>query len=352
MWIAKQLREIGADSVAVHRFRSQASWVPAHLSHIALGLVANLLPGRIARLASAGVAVSYELDVSGRNHWLRRLLPAGNGVSVSARIDALTSPRHTLVLVAHHDAAHNGVLWQPPATAISRMLGRHTGSNLPSHALSLVALISSVLPFRATRYATRAVLVVAALLMIQSVRSYTTPGAGDNASGVAVILELARRLQKNPLPYTEVLLVFPGGEEAGNTGMRAWLRGALPQLAPETTLVVNLDAVGSGGRLAVAKREGLTGFFAGRDVALACRAAADEAIELMPVAIPNCTDAVIAELAGLRTISLLSYEDGWISNLHLDSDTVENMDWNTTQDAVALTERLADRWNAAVGSDA
>lgn len=350
-WIASQLREIGTDAVTLHRFRSQTSWAPTHLGHITLGLIANLLPGRFARLASTAVAVSYELDVSGRNHWLRRLIPAGTGISVSARIAAVSVPRRALVLVAHHDAAHNGLVWQPPATLISRMLGRRTGATLPTHALSLAALIASALPFRVARYGARAVLALAAALMTQSMRSYTTPGAGDNASGVAVILELARRLQKHPLPNTDVLLVLPGGEEAGNTGMRAWLRSALPQLNPETTLVVNLDAVGSGGRLAVAKREGLTGFLAEHDVALARRAAADEQIPLATVAIPNSTDAVIAKGAGLRTISLLSFEDGWINNLHLDSDTVENVDWTTTQDAVALTERLADLWNSEGDSD-
>ena len=130
------------------------------------------------------------------------------------------------------------------------------------------------------------------------------------------------------------------------------MSGVLPQLNPDTTLVVNLDAVGSGGQLAVAKREGLTGFLAERDVALARRAAADDGITLVTVAIPNSTDAVIAKLAGLRTISLLSFEDGWINNLHLDSDTVENVDWSTTHDAVSLTERLADLWNAVGDSDA
>jgi hypothetical protein len=46
----------------------------------------------------------------------------------------------------------------------------------------------------------------------------------------------------------------------------------------------------------------------------------------------------------MHAISLLSYDDGWIRNLHLKSDTVDQIGWNTVRDAVTLTERLAWAW--------
>lgn len=42
-----------------------------------------------------------------------------------------------------------------------------------------------------------------------------SPGANDNASGVAVVLELARRLARDRLRQTEVWLAFTDGEEVG-----------------------------------------------------------------------------------------------------------------------------------------
>jgi hypothetical protein len=344
-WIAEALRDIGAQDVAMSGFRTQSSWVPAHVAHLLLGVVAGLIPGLGARLAAAAITASYELDVSGRNHWLRRLLPAGHGVSVTARLAPAGPTRRTVVLVAHHDAAHTGIVWGQAAVAPSRFLARHTGQALPSHGPVLAALATMAVPSRAARRVAGAMLGITGLLMAESMRSPTTPGANDNATGVAAVLELARHLVTHPLPDTEILLVFPGGEEVGNTGMRAWLRQSGTGLDRDRTLVVNLDAVGSHGHLAVARRESLTGRLRAQDVDLALRLAEREHIPLEVVAIPNATDAVAARHAGFRTISLLSSEDGWISNLHRESDTVEAVDWSTVRDAVRLTRRITAFWS-------
>src|SRR5262249_39976945 len=160
----------------------------------------------------------------------------------------------TLVLVAHHDAAHNGVVWQPRTVALNRMLSNRTGETMPTHAPILAAIAARTLPVRSVRIAAQCVLALAPLAMIQSARSYTTPGANDNATGVASVLEVAGRLRAAQLAETDVLLVFPGGEEVGNTGMRAWVRSIRRRLDPDKTLVINLDSVGSGGYLVVARR--------------------------------------------------------------------------------------------------
>jgi acetylornithine deacetylase/succinyl-diaminopimelate desuccinylase-like protein len=343
--IARRLQQIGADDVRVSTFRSQSSWGPAHLTHLAVGIAAAALPGPIARVAGAAVAGSYEMEVSGRNQWVRRFLPAGQGTSVAARIPAAATPRRTVVLVAHHDGAHTGLVWHPATVAGSRYLARRTGYAMPSHLPALTAMAASAVPSRWGRAFAVVVLTATAALTLQSMRSPTTPGANDNASGVAVVLELARRFIRKPLPHTELLLVFPGAEEVGNTGIRAWLRARRPALEPESTLVINLDAVGSSGHLAVAQREGLTSRLGEQDVSMALNAAAELGITLQPIGIPNTTDGAVLKRSGLPTISLLSSADGWISHLHRDSDCIENVDWRTVEDAVCLTEHLAVRWN-------
>jgi hypothetical protein len=322
------------------------------LAHAAAGIAAAALPGRAARVAAGAIATSYELDVSGRSHWLRRLLPAGRGASVSARIPATRKTRRMLVLIAHHDAAQTGLVWSKAAVAASRYVSRRTGRAIPSHVPALAALVAAAVPARLSRGVGAGVLATSAALMVQSMLSPTTPGANDNASGVAVVLELGRRLATNPLDDTEVLLVFPGGEEVGGTGIRAWLKRTRKQLDPHATLVVNLDAVGSRGHLAVARHESLTGRIAAGCVDRALAAATELGIHVEPVGIPNATDAVATTQAGLPTISLLSVEDGWISHLHRSSDTVENVEWRTVGEAITLTERLATAWAGASNIDA
>jgi Zn-dependent M28 family amino/carboxypeptidase len=171
------------------------------------------------------------------------------------------------------------------------------------------------------------------------------PGANDNATGVAAVLELARRLKEKPLPGVDVMIVSPGGEEAGSVGMLAWMHGAGRSLDRRSTLVVNLDAIGSGGHLVVSRREGLPGWFRGGDVDLSQRGAQVAGLAApRVVTFPNVTDAFVARRAGLRAISILSYDDGWIANLHLPSDVVENVGWSTVNQAIALTEGTVEAW--------
>ncbi|MDF0528385.1 M28 family peptidase [Tsukamurella sp. 8F] len=345
-YIAGELVALGAADVATPTFRTQSSWAPAHLAHVAITAAAAAFPHRTARMVAALTAISYELEVSGRSQWVRRLIPARRGTSVTARIPAGGRSYRTLILVAHHDAAHNGWVWQRSAVAASQWLSRRTGRAVPSHVPALSAMVAAAVPGRVPRLVAAGVLAGSAALMAQSMRSRTTPGANDNASGVAAVLELARRLIADPLPGTTVLVVLPGGEEVGNTGIRQWLRHNRPQLDPETTLAINLDAVGSHGPLAVAYRESLSNPLSRQAVRRARECAAELGIDIRTRAIPNPTDAVGLTHAGLTTVSLLSDEDGWISHLHRSSDTIDQVDWRTVGHAVTLSHHIAAAWAA------
>ena len=68
------------------------------------------------------------------------------------------------------------------------------------------------------------------------------PGADDNASGVAMVLELARRLAANPPQRTVVFAAF-GAEEQGLGGSKAL--AANVALCDRTVLMLNFDMVGS-----------------------------------------------------------------------------------------------------------
>ena len=68
------------------------------------------------------------------------------------------------------------------------------------------------------------------------------PGADDNASGTAAVLELGRRLAARP-PRRSVLLVHFGAEEFGLVGSRVFVEHA-PVAQRSMVLMVNLDMVG------------------------------------------------------------------------------------------------------------
>ncbi|HYN19732.1 MAG TPA: M28 family peptidase [Thermoanaerobaculia bacterium] len=82
-----------------------------------------------------------------------------------------------------------------------------------------------------------------------------SPGANDNASGVAVLLEVARTLDARPAPLPVIFVAF-GGEEGGPGPHRRSLAGSdhyARAMSPEQTgnlaAMINLDMVGHGDAL-------------------------------------------------------------------------------------------------------
>ena len=74
-----------------------------------------------------------------------------------------------------------------------------------------------------------------------------SPGANDNASGVAAALEAARLLRSRPPAWTVEVAAF-GAEEGGLFGSSAYARS---HHARGLAAMLNLDMVGAGGRLLV-----------------------------------------------------------------------------------------------------
>lgn len=68
-------------------------------------------------------------------------------------------------------------------------------------------------------------------------------GADDNASGVAALLEAARRLRREPRPEGSVVFVAFTGEELGLLGSSAYVRDP-PVPLERTRTMINMDMVG------------------------------------------------------------------------------------------------------------
>lgn len=96
------------------------------------------------------------------------------------------------------------------------------------------------------------VLIVYVALLFDLALSPALNGECDNASGVALALRLAERLDE--LDYFGVHVLFTGSQKAMAQGMRAFLRAHRKELKPGDTVVLNLDAVG--GEVRLTKKEG------------------------------------------------------------------------------------------------
>jgi hypothetical protein len=71
-------------------------------------------------------------------------------------------------------------------------------------------------------------------------------GAVDNASGVGVLLEVARTLRLNPPPGVRPIFLFTGAEEWGLLGALMAAKKHGPDMLQSKALLINIDSVGPG----------------------------------------------------------------------------------------------------------
>ena len=320
-WVRSRLRAIGVEDVALEPYRWPRTHVWAQVPHLLASLGGPLL--------RASALASYELDQSGRVQWVQRFLPKGEGVNVVARVPAKASADRTFVLVAHLDAQRTGLIWD------RRLIEGGAKRRLKTRAMTPAALggaLAIALPFRWMK-------ALMALLLLDTATRPTVPGANDNASGVAALLQLAGRFVAQPLERTEVVLVFPGAEEAGMGGMRAFLERH--DLDPATTFVFGLDTVGSGTPvLAAAEGAVLKHAYREQDLALVERAAAPDPPQRWRIA--AYTDPILARFAGLPSVSLLSVgEHGMYTRYHRMDDLPEHVDLGCVERCAAIAEATA-----------
>jgi len=350
-WIAARLREEGLDArIEVERAHG-TYWIPLGLLSLAAGL-AGLGGGRRRLAAAIGAAAAAGIaeDVSAGPHALRRLLPRRDTYNVVAKAGD-PGAAETLVFVAHHDAAHGGFIFAPelvtvPARAFPKWYARQETSpqvmQLVAGGPALVAL-GALTGSRVLRALGTAVALGSAAAFADIAGRRVVPGANDNLSAVAVLLELAHGLRQEPAGGVRVLLVSTGSEESFMEGMRGFVRRHRASLDPARTRVVCVESVGSE-ELIVIEGEGMLRM---TDYPLAMRDLLGTAAARAGIAIRRglrlglATDGLIALRAGYPTATIASVNEFKLpANYHSHSDRPENVVWETVVQAAAVCEEV------------
>lgn len=351
-WIAGALGELGAEA-EVERYRVHGSyWWPLGLTS-AGGLAAAQLgrggrrwPGGLLGLLSCVLVLD---ELGARRRWLRRVLPkqvTADVVGVLGDSDA----ERTLIIVSHHDAAHTGVFFNPRIAEFMTRNGPNRGSPHPLAGPMLPVAAGPALGALAALTGSRKLGALARLLcggiilsLAHIARSPTVPGANDNLSGVATLLEVGRSLADRPVSGLRVLLVSTGAEESMMEGMRAFADRHLSVLARESTRVLCVDAVGSS-HLVLVEAEGMLEVFP-YDRALkelVAERAAELDIDLIRgFTMRLGTDGYIALRHGVPAACLMSVNDNGLgSNYHWPTDTPERVEYRTVEEAVRLCQEV------------
>ena len=303
-----------------------------------------------ATLAGIGAAALWD-DLGHGRRWFRKaVLPHRPTWNVVAELGDADAAR-TVVFIAHHDAAHSGLIFHPilpriPLKLAPRLHAR-SGRSFP---LLYAVWLGPVLVCAGSVFGVRRVLIAGAALAAAATAAMadiggraSVPGANDNLSAVGTIVALAARLRERPVDGVRVLLVSTGSEESFSEGMQGFGHRHFDELDPERTEMVCLECVG-GPTLIVVEGEGMLRM---RDYPTAMREALDQAAATAGIPIVRglrttaATDAIIALRAGYPVATLASVDETKLPmNYHWPNDVPDALHWDTIENAVAVCEEF------------
>ena len=155
----------------------------------------------------------------------------------------------------------------------------------------------------------------------------SSPGAADDAAGVATSLEVIRAIKARGVPARDIIVLVTDGEEWGLSGAEAFFNQH--PLARRTGLIINMEARGNGGRSNM--------FETGRDngeLIDVFKASADKPISsalavFLYEKMPNDTDFSVPKRMGIQGLNFAFI--GRQFDYHSPTATVANLDRGSVQ---------------------
>lgn len=178
------------------------------------------------------------------------------------------------------------------------------------------------------------------LLMAHHDSVWGSPGAADDAMGVAAALEVARAIGERGPPERDLVLLFTDGEELGLDGAEYFF--ARHPLARRVGAIINMEARGAGGRANMFETGPGNGAMMRLYAEHVRRPATNSLSVLVYNNMPNYTDYTVAKRRGIPGYNLAVLDRG--SAYHSPSALPEVVDPASLQDmgsqALALSSAL------------
>ena len=361
-WLVARFEELGAEARIEVEPAHGTYWWPLGIG-AAAGALAGLAALRGRRLLGAGLGAAatsaVAADFPPHRRPLRSLLRSRDTYNVVCELGPAEAER-TVVMVAHHDAPHSGLVFHPaiPETIGKRfpLLFERLDTSPPLMAPVLAGpLLATLGAVSGSRTLARLGVLFgtgSALAMADIGSRDAVPGANDNGTAVVALLALARRFLEEPPEQLRVILLSTGSEESFSEGMKAFGERHFPDLPRESTFFLCLEALGAP-HLLVLRGEG---FLRMREYPapmkdLIAESAEQEGVHLRRgLRLTYATDGLIPLRAGYPTASICSVDEYMLpSNYHSPTDTPDRVDYECVAQGVrmvhAATRRLAE-WDA------
>jgi len=358
-WLVGQLAQLGASARIEAENAHGTYWWPLGIGAGlgALGAAAALRGRRILGTALGAIgAAGIADDFPPGQRRLRRILPTRTTYNVLCELGDPEAER-TVVVIAHHDSAHSGLVFHPRLPLIANRLGLIERTDT-SPALMAPVVGGPILAALGAVTGRRLLAKVGLLLGLGSAAALAdigarrvVPGANDNGTAVVSLLALARRFLAEPPQGVRVILLSAGSEESFSEGMKAFGERHFPSLPIESTFFLCLESIGSP-HLLVIRGEGFLKMheYPPRALALIDGLAEEMGIWLYPnLRLRNGTDGLEPLAAGYETAVLAGCTDlKQPANYHWPNDLAKNINFDTVKDGIRLSEatirRLGERW--------
>ena len=178
-----------------------------------------------------------------------------------------------------------------------------------------------------------------------------TPGAGDDASGTASIMETARIMTAAPAPVHDVVFLITDGEEMGLLGAQGFFRQH--PAAKQVGLVLNFEARGSYGASFMFETSSNNAWLVERLIESTPDLVASSLSYEIYRNMPNDTDMSISKGEGIPGLNF-AFTAG-LFDYHAMTDSFENLDSNSlahqANNVLASAQYFAnlERWESAEG---
>jgi hypothetical protein len=361
-WLVGQFRELGAEARIEAEAAHGTYWWPLGLG-TALGALGGLLalssgrggadgdrPRRGRRLLGAALgavgAAGIASDFPPHQRRLRAPLPKRTAYNVVCEIGDPHAER-TIVISAHHDSAHSGLVFHPAIPKIADRLGLIEGIETSPALMApvvggpLLVALGALTKFKPLTRLGTALGLASTAAMAEIGSRKVVPGANDNGTAVVSLLALAKRLAESPAPGIRVILLSAGAEESFSEGMKAFGERHFHHLSTESTFFLVLESTGSP-HLLVLRGEGFLRMYDYPAKALELLDSTAEAlgIWLYPnLRLHNGTDGLEALVAGYETAVIAGCDDlKQPSNYHWPNDLAENVEFGSVANGIRLAE--------------
>lgn len=359
-WLVAQFAELGLEARIEAEPAHGTYWWPIGVGTV-LGAISALLglsvTGLLRRMLATGLgalgAYGIASDFPPNRRFFRRFLARRTTYNVVCEIGpGAGEAERTVVIIAHHDAAHGGLVFHPALPRIANRLGLIERTDTSPMMMAPVIggpVMAAAGALSGKRWLSKAGLAFSlgstyAMADIGARRS--VPGANDNGTAVVALPALAKLLADRPAERTRVILLSAGSEESFSEGIKAFGERHFANLPRDSTFFCCLETIGSP-HLCVLRGEGFLRMYEYPEKALAVidGLAEEMGIYLYPnLRLHNGTDGLEPLAAGYPTVSLCSCTElKQPANYHTFEDVAANVNYETLADAIRLTEALVHR---------